>query len=63
MYEISIPMFIHNFNTLSRILLKGEKDAEKRKIDKSVFINARLAPDMLPLSKQIQFRYESYFSN
>jgi hypothetical protein len=54
MYEISIPMFIHNFNILSRILLKAEKDAEKRKIDKSVFINARLAPDMLPLSKQIQ---------
>ena len=54
MYEISIPMFINNFNILSRILLKAEKDAEKRKIDKSVFINARLAPDMLPLTKQIQ---------
>jgi len=54
MYEISIPMFIHNFNILSQILLKAEKDTEKRKIDKSVFINARLAPDMLPLTKQIQ---------
>ena len=54
MYEISIPMFIHNFNILSQILLKAEKDAEKRKIDKSIFINARLAPDMLPLTKQIQ---------
>ena len=54
MYEISIPMFIHNFNILSKILLKAEKDAEKRKIDKSVFINARLAPDMMPLTKQIQ---------
>ena len=54
MYEISIPMFIHNFNILSQILLKAEKNAEKRKIDKSVFINARLAPDMMPLTKQIQ---------
>ena len=54
MYEISIPMFIHNFNILSKILIKAKKDAEKRKIDESVFINARLAPDMLPLSKQIQ---------
>ena len=54
MYEISIPMFIHNFNILSQILVKAEKNAEKRKIDKSVFINARLAPDMLPLTKQIQ---------
>ena len=54
MYKISIPMFIHNFNILSRILLKAEKDAEKRNIDKIVFLNARLAPDMLPLVKQIQ---------
>ena len=54
MYEISIPMFIHNFNILSGILIKAEKNAEKRKIDKSVFINARLAPDMFPLVKQIQ---------
>ena len=54
MYEISIPMFIHNFNILSQILLKAEKDADKRKIDRSVFIDARLAPDMFPLKKQIQ---------
>ena len=54
MYEISIPMFINNFNILSNILRKAEKDAEKRKIEKSVFMNARLAPDMLPLTKQIQ---------
>ncbi|MDC0182921.1 DUF1993 domain-containing protein [Nitrosomonadales bacterium] len=54
MYDISIPMFINNFNILSNILLKAERHAEKRKIDKSVFINARLYPDMLPLSKQIQ---------
>ena len=54
MYDISIPLFINNFNILSRILLKAERHAEKRKIDKSVFINARLYPDMLPLSKQIQ---------
>jgi hypothetical protein len=54
MYEISIPMFIHNFNILSSILLKAEKDAKKRNIDKSIFINARLVPDMFPLTKQIQ---------
>ena len=54
MYEISIPMFINNLNILSGILLKAEKDAEKRKIDKSIFINARLYPDMFSLVKQIQ---------
>jgi len=54
MYEVSVPMFINNLNTLSDILLKAEKDAEKRKIDKSIFINARLYPDMFSLVKQIQ---------
>ena len=54
MYEISIPMFIHNLSILSLMLLKAEKDADKRKIDRSVFIDARLAPDMFPLKKQIQ---------
>ena len=54
MYEVSVPMFVNNLNTLSDILLKAEKDAEKRKIDKSIFINARLYPDMFSLVKQIQ---------
>ena len=54
MYDFSVPMFIKNLNILSDILLKAEKDAEKRKIDKSIFINARLYPDMFPLVRQIQ---------
>jgi len=54
MHETSVPMFINNLNILSGILLKAEKDAEKRKIDKSIFVNARLYPDMFPLVKQIQ---------
>ena len=53
-YKIFVPMFINNFNILSKILLKAEKDAERRKIYQSIYINARLAPDMLPLAKQIQ---------
>ena len=52
--NFSVPMFINNLNILSIILLKAEKHAEKKKIDKSIFVNARLYPDMLPLSKQIQ---------
>lgn len=36
------------------ILEKGAADAEARKIDPTVFINARIAPDMLPLSRQVQ---------
>ena len=39
---------------LSLILKKAERHAEKRKIEKEIFINARLIADMRPLTSQIQ---------
>lgn len=54
MYQASVPVFIHAFENLSKILDKGLALAVEKKIDPSVLVNARLAPDMLPLSKQIQ---------
>jgi len=54
MYEISVPMFINMLENLSSILKKAERHAEKRKIDKEIFINARLIADMRPLTSQIQ---------
>ena len=54
MYQASVPVFIQKLEVLSAILEKGSADAEARKIDPTVFINARLAPDMLPLSRQVQ---------
>lgn len=39
---------------LSRVLKKGEANAIERKIDPSVFLNARLAPDMFHLIRQVQ---------
>jgi hypothetical protein len=39
---------------LSAILDKGSAHAAAKNIDQTVFINARLAPDMYPLSKQVQ---------
>jgi hypothetical protein len=39
---------------LMAILQKGAEHANNAKIEESVFINARLYPDMLPLSKQVQ---------
>ena len=54
MYSLSIPAFIHSLEALSTILTKAEEYAPTKKIDLSVFVNARLAPDMLPLSRQIQ---------
>lgn len=54
MYQASIPPFIRAFGNLSAILKKAEEHATAKKIDPSVFINARLAPDMFPLSRQVQ---------
>lgn len=54
MYEASIPHFIRMLGNLSSILDKAGVHAETKNIDESVFINARLAPDMYPLSQQIQ---------
>ena len=54
MYQASIPFFTHMLNNLSTILDKAAAHAEAKKIDPAIFINARLAPDMYPLSRQIQ---------
>jgi hypothetical protein len=54
MYQASIPTFIRGLTNLSAILAKALAHAEARKIDPSVFIQARLAPDMFALPRQIQ---------
>lgn len=54
MYESLIPTAIHNLQNLSAILHKGVAYAEAKKFDEKVLFNARLFPDMLPLSRQVQ---------
>jgi hypothetical protein len=54
MYEASVPVFVRMLNSLSSILQKAAAHAEAKKIDPAVFVNARLYPDMLPLTRQIQ---------
>jgi uncharacterized protein len=54
MYQASIPVFVRMLGNLSAVLDKGAVFAEARKVDPSVLINSRLAPDMLPLSRQVQ---------
>ena len=53
-YEASVPVFQQILTSLSNILTKAAAHAEAKKIDPSVFITARLSPDMFPLSRQIQ---------
>lgn len=54
MYQASIPVLKHMLTSLAAILGKAAAHAEARKIDPGVLINARLFPDMFPLSRQIQ---------
>ena len=54
MYEATIPTLKRLLTNLSAILKKGEAHADAKKIDHSIFLNARLAPDMYALTRQVQ---------
>ena len=54
MYQASVPVFSERLRGLALVLTKGEANAIERKIDPQVFLTARLAPDMLPLTRQVQ---------
>ena len=53
-YDASIPAFVNMLNAMSGILDAAEKHCEAKKIDPSILVNDRLAPDMFPLARQIQ---------
>jgi hypothetical protein len=54
MYSMSVPVFVKSLGQLSAILDKAAAHAEAKKVDPTVLLNARLFPDMFPLTKQVQ---------
>jgi hypothetical protein len=54
MHATSVPVFKQMLNSLDAILSKAEEHADAKKIDPSVFLQARLSPDMFPLLRQVQ---------
>jgi hypothetical protein len=54
MSQASLPSIELALNALSGILDKAEAYAAAKKVDASVLLNTRLAPDMFPLIKQVQ---------
>lgn len=54
MYEASVPAFQRTLKALDAILDKAAANAAERKFDPSILVAARLAPDMFPLSRQVQ---------
>ncbi|MEQ1754938.1 MAG: DUF1993 domain-containing protein [Micropepsaceae bacterium] len=54
LHSASVGVFVQYLTSLSTILTKAAASAEARKIDPSVLVNGRVAPDMFPLSRQVQ---------
>nr|WP_222613731.1 DUF1993 domain-containing protein [Undibacterium seohonense] len=54
MYSTSVPVFQQMLGSLQVILQKAQAHAAEKKIDDQVFLQARLAPDMFNLIRQVQ---------
>ena len=59
MSQSSLPVFITGLNALLGILDKAAEFAVAKKIDESVLLQTRLAPDQFPLIKQVQIATDS----
>ena len=59
MYKASAPVFLRMLGNLDALLEKAEANAKERGFDPNVFVASRLAPDMRPLSSQIQLASDS----
>lgn len=59
MYTASAPVFLRMLGNLDKLLEKAEANAKERGFDANVLVNQRLAPDMRPLSAQIQLASDS----
>jgi hypothetical protein len=53
MSSASLPVFKSMLGNLSHILDKAQAHAEAKKFDPSVLLQYRLAPDMLPFTRQV----------
>ncbi len=59
MYTASAPVFLRMLGNLDKLLEKAEANAKERGFDANILVNQRLAPDMRPLSSQIQLASDS----
>src|ERR1700716_4616931 len=53
-HDASVPAFLQILGSLSAILTKAEAHCATKNIQPDVLLGARLFPDMLPLTRQIQ---------
>jgi uncharacterized protein len=53
-YDASVPAFLQILGSLSGLLTKAEAYCKAKNIQPEVLLSARLYPDMLPFSRQVQ---------
>lgn len=54
MHQTSVPLMLQMLGSLSAILDKADAYCTERKIEPTVMLNYRLAPNMHPLTRQVQ---------
>jgi hypothetical protein len=54
LYDITVPVFVRGLDQLAAILAKGRAHADAERLPHGELLNARLAPDMLTLTGQVQ---------
>ena len=53
-HDLTVPAFLQILGSLSGVLTKAEAHCKAKNIQPEVLLNARLYPDMYPLTRQIQ---------
>jgi uncharacterized protein len=54
MYQAAVEPFVQTLSAMSASLAKAQAHAAAKKFDAAVLLSLRLAPDMFPLSRQVQ---------
>jgi uncharacterized protein len=54
LYDTTVPLFVQMLTALTGLISKAEAHCQAKGIQPEVLFSARLYPDMLPLSKQVQ---------
>lgn len=54
MFQASAATYLRQLSNFSVVLQKAEEHAKSKKIEESVFVNSRIAPDMFSFARQVQ---------
>lgn len=54
MHQASVPVLLRALKNLRHVLEKGEAHAREKGYEPTILLQSRLAPDMLPLVRQVQ---------